>query len=82
MLNVLSMLFKNSKKTYLLLAETTDETTLRSYLKIVNRKNVSLVSNEFQSFSRQCCILSSNMLHSRSLPLIKNSIMPIRSLQY
>ena len=37
------------KKTFLFLIETTGEilqTTLRSYLKIVHRKNVSMVSNE------------------------------------
>ena len=47
---ILSMLFKNCNKTFLLLTETTGEilqTNLRSYLKIVQRKNVLLVSNEF-----------------------------------
>jgi len=47
LINVLSMLFKNcKKKNFLLLAETTGEIvlkTLRSYLRIVHRKNVSLV---------------------------------------
>ena len=48
LLHVLSMLFKNcKKKTFLLLAETMIiQTTLRSYLKVVNRKIVSMVSNE------------------------------------
>ena len=50
---VLFMLFQNCKKLFLLVAETTGEillTTLRSYLKIVHRKNISLVSNESESF--------------------------------
>ena len=71
----LSMLFKNCKKTFLLLAETTSkisQTTLRSYLRIVHRKNVSMVSDESYIFSLQYGILSSNMLQSRSLPLIQN----------
>ena len=50
---VLFMLFQNCKKVFLLLAVTTGEilpTTLHSYLKIVHRKNISLVSNESESF--------------------------------
>ena len=73
----LSMLFKNCKKTFLLLAETTSkisQTTLRSYLRIVHRKNVSMVSDESYIFSLQSGILSSNMLQSRSLPLIQNQL--------
>ena len=50
----------------------TDEilhTTLGSYLKIVHRKNVSLVLNESQSFSLQYYTFSINTMSSRSLPL-------------
>ena len=50
------------------------QTTLRSYLKAVHRKNVSLVSSESLSFSLTYCTFSSNMLHSRSLPLKKHFI--------
>ena len=50
LLYVLSMLYKNcKKKSFVLLTEPTGDilqTTLRYYLKIVHRKNVSLILNE------------------------------------
>ena len=61
-----------AKKSFFLQAETTGEifqTTLRYYLRIVYHKNVLMVSNESYSFSLQYCILSSNMLQSRSLSI-------------
>ena len=66
------MFFKNCKKMFLLLTDTTGEilqTTLRSYLKIVQRKNVFLVSNEFLSFSLQYITFSSTTMSHLSLPL-------------
>ena len=42
--------------------------------KIVHRKNISLVSNESWSFSLQYYTFSSNMLHSRSLPLKQSEV--------
>ena len=45
--------FRIVKKTFLLLADTIFQTTLRSYLRIVQRKNVSLVSNISLNFSLQ-----------------------------
>ena len=58
------MLFKNCKKSFLLLAETTGailQTTLRSYLRILHRKNVSLnpkVSLYNTTFSGKICYIA------------------------
>ena len=59
-------------KNFLQLTETTGDilqTTLRSYLKIVHRKSVSLISHESKSCSLQYFTFSSTTMSSRSLPL-------------